>query len=99
MKHVFVLSIPDWGATPFAAEDPKQRTPALIGNEIDQFNAINKEEALKVKAHYIDITSISRQTKQHPDFIASDGLHPSGKMYAEWAKLLAPEMKKVITRQ
>ena len=96
-ENVFVISIPDWGATPFSAEDPKQRTPAQIGNEIDQFNAISKQEALKANAHFIDITPISRQTKKHPEFIASDGLHPSGKMYTEWAKLLAPEMKKVIT--
>ena len=70
--------------------------PEQIGKAIDLFNAINKEEAIKAHAHYIDITPISRQVNIHPDFVAGDGLHPSGKMYTEWAKLLAAKMKAVI---
>ena len=93
-EHVFVLSIPDWGMTPFAEKD--KRTREQIGKAIDLFNAINKEEAIKAHAHYIDITPISRQVNIHPDFVAGDGLHPSGKMYTEWAKLLAAKMKAVI---
>ena len=92
-EHVFVISIPDWGATPFGARD-KNRTPDQIGKEIDHFNAINKEESLKAKVNYIDITPVSREAKQNPELIAGDGLHPSGKMYAEWARLLAAEIKK-----
>jgi lysophospholipase L1-like esterase len=89
-NHVFVLSIPDWGQTPFAANDRRSREE--IGKAIDIFNAINKEESLKAHVNYIDITPISRQVKEHPDFVAGDGLHPSGKMYAEWAKLLAAKI-------
>jgi lysophospholipase L1-like esterase len=87
-NHVFVLSIPDWGATPFAANDPRSRPPQQIGQAIDSFNAINKEESLKAKVSYIDITSISRKARSQPELVADDGLHPSGKMYAEWAQLL-----------
>ena len=94
-EHVFVLSIPDWGMTPFAEKD--SRGSVEIGKVIDIYNAINKQESLKAHVHYIDITPISRQVKQHPDFVAGDGLHPSGKMYAEWAKLLEAKMKTVIT--
>ena len=93
-NHVFVLSIPDWGQTPFAEKD--SRTREEIGKAIDLFNAINKQESLNVHVNYIDITPISRQVKEHPDFVAGDGLHPSGKMYAEWAKLLAAKVKEVI---
>ena len=92
-EHVFVLSIPDWGKTPFAEKDA--RGSAEIGKAIDLFNSINKEEALKAHVHYVDITPVSRQVHEHPDFVAGDGLHPSGKMYAEWAKLLAREIKTV----
>jgi lysophospholipase L1-like esterase len=91
--HVFVLSIPDWGATPFGLKDPNHRSPEQIAKEIDVFNAINKEETLKVKANYVDITPISRQLEQHPEYVAGDGLQPSGGMYAEWGKLLAGELK------
>ncbi len=91
-NHVFVLSIPDWGATPFAANDPKHRTPQQIGAEIDGFNAVNKEQTLKAKAHYLDITPVSRRASSQPELIAHDGLHPSGKMYAVWAEALAAQI-------
>ena len=93
--HVFVLSIPDWGMTPFAANG--SRGAENIGKAIDLFNSINKQEALMAHVNYIDITPISRQVIQHPELVAHDGLHPSGKMYAGWAKLLAEKMKAVIT--
>ena len=92
-EHVFVLSIPDWGMTPFAENDARGKEE--IGNAIDLFNSINKEESIKAHVNYIDITPISRQVNVLPDFVAGYGLHPSGKMYTEWAKLLAAEMKKV----
>ena len=37
---VFVISIPDWGKSPFA----KDRNSDVIAKEIDQFNAVKKEE-------------------------------------------------------
>lgn len=96
-NHVFVISIPDWGATPFAAND--RRSPEEIGKAIDVYNAINKQEALKAHVNYIDITPISRQLKEHPEYVAGDGLHPSGKMYGEWAKLLAKKVGEVIAKK
>lgn len=87
MFRVFILSIPDWGVTPFAAND--KRGEKKISEEIDLFNVINKEETVKAKANYIDITPVSRQAKTNPALLATDGLHPSGKMYAEWAKQLS----------
>ena len=95
-NHVFVLSIPDWGQTPFAEKDSRSREE--IGKAIDLFNSINKQESLNAHVNYIDITPISRQIKEHPDFVAGDGLHPSGKMYGEWAKLLAKKMASEIGR-
>ena len=85
-NRVIVLSIPDWGVTPFASS----RDRSQIAKEIDAFNAVNKEETEKAGAHYIDITPISREAVNDSSLIADDGLHPSGKMYAEWAKLALP---------
>ncbi len=91
-NRVIVLSIPDWGVTPFAASrDSKQ-----IAVEINQFNAVNKEETEKAGARYIDITPISREAVNDPTLIAGDGLHPSGKMYAEWAKLALPIVLEIL---
>jgi lysophospholipase L1-like esterase len=95
-KRVFVISIPDWGVTPFAANDKRGQTQ--IGIEIDLFNSINKEEALRAKANYIDITAGSRKAKNNLDLLAGDGLHPSALMYHEWAEMLAAKIKEVLSR-
>ncbi|HWB62715.1 MAG TPA: SGNH/GDSL hydrolase family protein [Chitinophagales bacterium] len=94
-SHVFVISIPDWGATPFAANDPRQRSRDVIAQEINHFNAINHEEAVKAKVNYVDIGPIARRAIREPDLTAEDNLHPSGKMYAGWAKLLADAIARV----
>ena len=88
--HVFMLSIPDYGVTPFGRGDP------AISREIDQFNAINQNVTRQNGVVYIDITPISRQAATDPDLTAGDGLHPSGKHYGRWAALLAPEVLKVL---
>ncbi|MEZ4772312.1 MAG: hypothetical protein R3D00_03950 [Bacteroidia bacterium] len=45
---------------------------------------------------FFDITEISRLAKDDPELVASDGLHPSGKMYTEWVKLILPEVKAIL---
>lgn len=80
-SKVVVVSIPDWGATPFA----KDRDTKKIATEIDAFNAVNKRIALQYKVHYADITPGSRDALTDKDLVAKDGLHPSGKEYAKWA--------------
>jgi len=82
-KYVIVLSIPDWGVTPFAHGQGGER----IARDIDAFNAVNREESEKAGAQYVNITPISREAAHDKTLIAPDGLHPSGKMYMEWAKL------------
>ena len=86
--HVFVLSIPDWGVTPFAAESD---IPA-IANAIDAFNAVCKRMTEKHQAHYIDITQSQRDDGRNEVFLAADKLHPSGKEYSKWAHLLSNQI-------
>jgi len=91
--RVIVLSIPDWGVMPFA----QGRDRAKIGREIDQFNAIAREESQRAGAAWVDITAASRET--HDGWSASDGLHPSGAQYTAWAALaLGPAKKALATR-
>lgn len=92
VNRVFVFSIPDWGVTPFASRQDASK----IGAEIDLFNSINREETEKVGAHYVDITPISRKAADDASLIAPDGLHPSGSMYAQWAKLALPDVLNVL---
>jgi lysophospholipase L1-like esterase len=91
-KRVAVLSIPDWGVTPFA----NNRDKALIALQIDSFNVINKQIALAKGVHYIDITPSTRMAATDLSLVATDGLHPSGKEYNKWAVLLAAVMKSAL---
>ena len=89
--HVFVISIPDWSVTPFAKKS--DRDLQQVSDQIDLFNAINKEETLRKGIQYVDITSGLRKTDSDPSLIAEDGLHPSGKVYGEWVELLSGFIK------
>lgn len=89
-KRVFVVSIPNWGVTPFA----QGRDVTQITKEIAQYNAINKEESEKAGVSYTNITPISQQAMTDPSLVAPDGLHPSGKMYMLWTDLLSAEVLK-----
>ncbi len=91
ISHVFVLSIPDYGVTPFGASDS-----ANIRKQIDQFNNINKQITLALRVSYTDITPASRLAKNDASLIAGDGLHPSGTQYAAWANLLFPALLQVL---
>ena len=86
VRRVCVLSIPDWGVTPFAHGQDRSQ----IAAEIDRFNTINRAETIRSGAHYIDITPNSREAANNRHLIANDGLHPSGQMYFQWAQLVLP---------
>jgi lysophospholipase L1-like esterase len=88
--HVFVVSIPDYGVTPFAASSDG----AKIGRQIDQFNAVCHEEAGALGVTFVDITPISRKAAGDASLIAGDGLHPSGKMYKQWAEEILSEAQR-----
>jgi lysophospholipase L1-like esterase len=88
-RHVFALSIPDWGVTGFAEGRDRKK----IAKDIDQFNAINSAVSRQLQANYLDITPL---TREHPDLLVSDKLHPNGKMYGMWANLLAAQMKPAL---
>jgi lysophospholipase L1-like esterase len=93
-KNVIVLSIPDWGVTPFAANTG--RDPLKIKNEIDQFNSINESESLLLGVSYINITDISRDAENDLSLLAEDRLHPSGKMYSLWVERMIEPAKSIL---
>lgn len=91
-SRVFVVSIPDWGMTPFGKASGRELKE--ITEEINAFNSINKSETLAAGISYTDITPASRQAATDQSLVAIDGLHPSGKMYLEWALRVSPEVIK-----
>lgn len=81
-QRVIVLAIPDWGMTPFGAKSG--RDTAQIARELDAFNAAAAEIARARGVRFVDTSAVSRQ--RGAEWVAEDGLHPSGALYAAWAE-------------
>ncbi|TQM17035.1 lysophospholipase L1-like esterase [Pseudoxanthomonas sp. 3HH-4] len=86
--RVLVLSIPDWGVTPFAAQSG--RDVAQIARELDAYNLAAREVCAQRGVVFVDITAISRARGGEAAMLADDGLHPSAAMYTEWTRLAFP---------
>lgn len=93
-ERVVVVSIPDWGVTPFGHKS--DRDLRQIAAELDTFNAIAREEALAAGGRFVNITGISRD---HASLVASDGLHPSGAQYALWTDAIEPTVADVLEQR
>jgi lysophospholipase L1-like esterase len=93
-SRVVVISIPDWGVTPYAAGSDRGK----IGREIDEFNAACQVESAALGAVFVDITPESRTAAEHSNLVAPDGLHPSGKMYREWVDQILPAAQAALKR-
>jgi lysophospholipase L1-like esterase len=89
---VFVLSIPDWGVSPFAQD----RDSAAIASQIDEFNQVIVQECELQKITFIDVTALSRLAQNNPQLIAEDGLHFSGNMYQLWAEACENSVLKML---
>ena len=87
-QRVLVLSIPDWGVTPFAGQHG--RDAATIAREIDDFNATAHACCSDYGVAFIDITPVSRERGAEAAMLVNDGLHPSAAMYALWAEQALP---------
>lgn len=88
--RVLVLSIPDYSVTPFG------RGRESIAAAINRFNDANQAETERLGACYLDITPLSRQAATDPSLLAADDLHPSGKMYAQWAEMAFPLVCQIL---
>lgn len=90
--RVFVVSIPDYGYTPFG-----QGNQSSISQDLANFNAscTNLTSAAGI-AHY-NITPISQQWPAASDWVAPDGLHPSGPQYTAWVASFVAEVQAQLT--
>jgi lysophospholipase L1-like esterase len=84
-ERVIVLSIPDWGVTPFATDRDREK----IAQEIDAFNAINRTVSQQKGVQYVDITPGTREAAHEKSLLAADGLHYSAAEHGRWASLVA----------
>lgn len=95
-RRTLVVSIPDWGVTPFARA--QGRDAAAVAAAIDAFNAVNRAEAAARGAAWIDVTGLSRERGDAPDMLVADGLHPSAAQYARWVERILPAARAALAR-
>ncbi|HRO43783.1 MAG TPA: SGNH/GDSL hydrolase family protein [Flavipsychrobacter sp.] len=93
-QNVFVLSIPDWGITPFAHDKDRNK----VAREIDAYNLVKKEITAAHTCNYLNITDSTRKNGTIAEYLAEDGLHPSAKEYKIWAERLAPMIEEILKR-
>jgi len=94
--HVIVLSIPDWGFSPFAKNSGRDQQQ--VSKEIDAYNDANKKIAGDYHVNYIDITPSTREAVNDASLLAEDGLHPSSKEYAKWAQRVSVTIEIMIKK-
>ena len=92
-KRVVVLSIPDWGVTPFAIS--KGVDPAQVAAGIDAYNETKKAICAKNGVKFIDITSEYRIAGALPEGVVEDQLHPSKLIYKKWMDKLLIDIQKM----
>jgi len=85
-KHVVVISIPDWGVTPFATDRGTDREK--VAKEIDSYNAAKERISKELGVYYIDITEEYRKVGALPEMVVEDNLHPSDLVYKSWSEKL-----------
>ncbi len=90
--RVFVVSIPDYGVTPFG----QRGNPEKIAEEIDRYNQFAQDLATSRGVEFFEITEISREALTDPELIAEDRLHPSGKMYTRWVDKIFPWLHGIL---
>ena len=92
--RVLVLSIPDWGVTPFARTDGAE--PSRVERALDEYNARARLRCEAAGVAFVDITPVSRARGAEPAMLVADGLHPSGAMYALWMAQALPVARRLL---
>lgn len=92
--RVIVISIPDWGVTPYARKD--ERSASKIAEEIDAFNDVTRELAKRHGTRHVNVTDISREVEDDILLVANDGLHPSPQQYRRWTKRILPVVREIL---
>ncbi|GAA4313158.1 SGNH/GDSL hydrolase family protein [Nibribacter koreensis] len=91
-KNVMLLTIPDYGVTPFATG----KNATTITTQINQFNTVILEEGQKASVVVVNVNDLSKMVISNPAFLAPDGLHYSAAMYALWADRAKPTAVSII---
>ncbi|TQF09006.1 SGNH/GDSL hydrolase family protein [Myxococcus llanfairpwllgwyngyllgogerychwyrndrobwllllantysiliogogogochensis] len=90
-----LVNIADMAMAPVAKLVPS----ALYEGRIEPFNAAIAQVARTEGLHLVDMYSASREMfPRSPHFFSGDGFHPSEEGYEEWADLMLPTVRTLVSR-
>ena len=81
--RIAIANIPDLTLLPFFAE----YDPQLLTQQIQAYNTIITSAAQQHQAILVDLTQQNYNLQAHPEYISSDGLHPTDIGYQQLANL------------
>ena len=93
VNRTFVVSIPDYGVTPFGSNNSEN-----IASELDEYNAYAASKCQTLNIPFINITEISRQLGDNNGALAADNLHPSGTQYGKWVEEILPVVLEILEK-
>lgn len=92
-ENVIVISIPDYGYTPFGQKSGKAEKAT---KELERYNIYADRIAFEKGVHFENITSITQKGLENPALVASDGLHPSEVAYKKFVDQLFSFVKNIL---
>lgn len=93
IEHVVVISIPNWGITPFA--QAKNVDLAAVEKQIHTYNQVKREICEEKGIVFVDISAVYNESGAQIEMLAEDELHPSGQMYENWINEILPAIKNI----
>jgi lysophospholipase L1-like esterase len=93
-ERVFVVSIPDYGCTPFGESKAEE-----IHLDLCWYNEEARLQAIEAGTAFADIFPYSRLAATRPELTATDQLHPSPEMYAGWVEIMLPAALAILEKQ
>ncbi len=94
-RALIVIGIPDFSTTPRGSNFSGGRD---IGAGLKEFNQVLEAEASKRNLPFVDLFPLSSGLNKTGEMVSEDGIHPSGKQYTEWTKLIVPRVNEALQR-
>jgi len=94
-NRLLIVTIPDFGVTPAG---PRYARGRNISEGIAAFNKIVIEESARRGLRIVDVFELSKKMGTDHSLVATDGLHPSAKEYAEWEKIIFPAAVELLNK-
>jgi len=94
-NRLLIVTIPDFGVTPTG---PRYARGRNISEGIAAFNKIVIEESARRGLRIVDVFELSKKMGTDRSLVATDGLHPSVKEYAEWEKIIFPAAVELLNK-